>query len=157
MTEVRRVRGGSLDNVRTGRDKKGVKLEDTFDLIDLKQHDGKFQRVRLVGNLVGTATHWVLLEKKDGDLVSIPFTCLSYDPEVMDFDPDKKCPYCEARQQFMKKNIEVKYRGRKQNPVSLNVSYFNNAIDRELQEEITPRIATDEERESGPPLPREFR
>lgn len=146
--EVRRVKGGSFDDVKTNERSNMTFLGDAFDLLNLSEHDGDFVKIRFLGGLVGTALHWVSIQKKDGDWANIPKQCLAFDPETLEMS-DKVCPYCDAAAKFRKLDIKVKVKGKLNFPVATGVDYIYNAISRELQEEITPKITTKEEKESG--------
>lgn len=150
MTELRRAKARSFDDVPNTRGGAGLKYaSEVFDLLDLSKHDGKFVPIRFIGGLVAYTMHWVSIQKRDGEWTNIPKICLSYDPDTMDYDPQRRCPYCEAAAKFRSMEVTVKVKGRKNNPVSTNTDYLYNAINRELQEEITPKIATQEEADSG--------
>jgi hypothetical protein len=110
---------------------------------------GEFLAIRIISGLIGTKTHWVALEGKDDGIFSVPKPCLSYDPATLRHDEDITCPYCQAEEWFKEHDIKVKAGKMEGNPARSSVEYICNAIPRELQEDIKPKITKEEEAESG--------
>ena len=106
------------------------RLEDIVDMLEMPDN-GEFIRVRPVGDISSVAFHWVkIVTEKKGD-VSIPKQCLAWDAETESMDSTKHCPYCKLPNQ------------------KVQVQHLSNVIDRDLQENSTPRKPTPEEVKSG--------
>ena len=150
-TGIRRVSAVGLDEVPDATSgKTGVKLQDKYEMFSIPDNSqGEFLAIRIISGLIGTKTHWVALEGKDDGIFSVPKPCLSYDPATLRHDEDITCPYCQAEEWFKEHDIKVKAGKMEGNPARSSVEYVCNAIPRELQEDIKPKITKEEEAESG--------
>jgi hypothetical protein len=97
------------------------------DLVDLADLTADYKLFRPIGPVWSFAEHWFDIKKDDGMKISIPKTCLNYNPLTQDFE-ENGCPYCQINQ--------------------ARQVYLNNVIDREEQENEPRKAAkpTEEER-----------
>lgn len=148
---IRRVQSKGISDIpEQNRGREGVKIQDRYEMFSIADSsNNEFIALRLIGGIVATGTHWVAVENKEGDLISVPKTCLAFDPETMSVDEETRCPYCEAEAWFKDHEIKVKVKNREGTPARMALDYFSNVIPRDLQEDITPKITLESERESG--------
>lgn len=149
---IRRVKSRELSDVpdqNKGND--GVKLQDKYEMYSIPDNsNGEFLPLRTIGGVVATKTHWLMIETKEGKQISIPQACLNFDPEEQAIDDGRGCPFCKAENWFKSNEVTAKdSKGRENNPARSSLEYITNAIIRELQEDITPRITLESEKESG--------
>ena len=149
---IRRVKSRDLSEVPDqSKSNDGVKLQDKYEMYSIPDNsNGEFLSIRTIGGLVATKTHWVMLETKEGKQVSVPKACLNFDVEEQCINEDNGCPYCKAEQWFKDHEVTAKDRnGRESNPCRSAVEHVTNAIVRDLQEDIVPRVTLAEEKETG--------
>jgi hypothetical protein len=151
VSSIKRVKVKDVADVeiKAGQEER-VKLEDVFDLLDLKKANGQFVSVRPLGGIVTLHSHWVRVESaKTNKVASYVSPCLKVDPDTGEYDDDRECPLCKAAAYFRSNGIKLTEEKYQPYPVSTDTAYIMNVISRDRQEEIEPKIVTKAERESG--------
>ena len=87
------------------------------DLVTVYKLDSKWKSVRFLDvDHLAVPNHWIDIVTKDGKETRFPKICLAWDPKTEELNPDLECPYCDEG-------------------LTLNTSYYLNAIIRDIQEE----------------------
>ena len=116
-----------------------IRIDSLVDFADFS--DGEWHQVRLFPGVCAFATYWFDVLKRDGTTTQVPKPSLNFDIRKAVFDTSKGCPYGENRDRLT---------CRGEQGAQLQVHYYVNVLDRELQQnEPKKRKVTNEEEESG--------
>ena len=101
---------------------KKPRLTDMVDVFPFPKKKDDWLTLRLVGNVTSYAQHWIEILSEKKRKTKFPKQCLNWDPETESHDTTKKCPYCRW-------------------VTNLQISYYSNAIIRDLQERQPRKIS----------------
>ena len=100
-----------------------VRISDLIDFIDLS--DGRDRQVRIFPGMFATATYWIDVKKKDGDIVQVPKLARNFDSIKGTFDSRKPCTYRICQDRFT---------NRGETGARLQIHYYVNVLSRDEQE-----------------------
>lgn len=130
---------------------KYLKPNELFNLFDPKTRQG-YTKLRPIGNFVSFAEHWVQYIGDDGKWYAKPLPCTKFNPEVGDYDDTRSCAVCDVRKKLRKVHkdgLKINTGSYEKDMFGVDVKFIQNVIVRDDVDDVTPKIATDEERESG--------
>jgi len=125
--KVKRIKRGGFSGISTGPEKK-KRVDDIVDLLKLVP---EYTQLRLVGPVYAYAVHWIDIITDIDKKVSIPKVALNFDSEAGVYIEGERDPYLDIP-----------------NERRMNVSYYTNAIVRDLQDEEPKKKGNPTKREA---------
>ena len=120
-----------------------MKLEELFDMFDLKTATKSFVALRFMPYpMLPVRRHWISILTKDGKKVRVPKMCLNFDPDDESSDDgivDRKCPYCKLQHGSEKDGASASY----------EMFLLANVLVRDLQENGRFGKVTPQEKKTG--------